>query len=64
MSQLVTLNASDGQGGHGGITFGLVVNNVPPTANPGGPYTTNEGSPTNFIGISHRSGSDDFRFGI
>ena len=55
----ITILAVDPQGGVGGVTFNLVVNNVAPTANPGGPYTVNEGSPVNFIGTAYDPGADD-----
>ena len=55
----VIIQALDGQGGVGGVTFTLVVNNVAPTAIPGGPYTVNEGSPVNFIGSGYDPGADD-----
>lgn len=49
----VVINANDGQGGAGGTTFALVVNNVAPTAFPGDSYTVNEGSPVNFVGSGY-----------
>lgn len=48
----ITISATDGDGGFGGVIFALVVNDVPPTANAGGPYTVPEGTPVNFIGTA------------
>ena len=58
-SQTVIIQAFDGQGGFGGVTFALVVNNLPPIVNAGGPYTVNEGSPVNFVGTASDPGTAD-----
>ena len=58
-SRQIAIQASDGDSGYGGVTFNLVVNNVAPTADAGGPYTVNEGSPVNFVGTAYDPGTDD-----
>jgi hypothetical protein len=58
-SRNIVVQVADGQGGFGGVTFALVVNNVAPTANAGGPYEVYEGQPVNFIGIATDPGLDD-----
>ncbi|MFA5056089.1 MAG: PKD domain-containing protein [Dehalococcoidia bacterium] len=45
----VTLTVTDDDGGTGTDTVAINVN-VPPVANPGGPYTADEGSPITFNG--------------
>jgi hypothetical protein len=44
-SQTVTITASDEDGGSSSVSFQLVVNNVAPTANAGGPYLTFDDTP-------------------
>ena len=58
-SRNIVIQVADGEGGNGGVTFALVVNNVAPTANAGGPYEVFEGQPVNFIGIATDPGLDD-----
>jgi uncharacterized delta-60 repeat protein len=53
-AQVVTITATDGEGGLTEVTFNLTVNNVDPTANAGGPYFTFDDTPITLIG----SGSD------
>ena len=44
-SQIVTITATDSDGAATTATFNLVVNNVAPTANAGGPYSTFDDAP-------------------
>ena len=58
-SRDIVIQVADGEGGYGGVTFHLTVNNVAPTADAGGPYEVYEGQPVNFIGTATDPGVDD-----
>jgi PKD repeat protein len=58
-SYTVTVTVSDLRGGSGGGTDTVIVDNVAPTAEAGGPYTGFAGSPITFTGSASDPGTAD-----
>ncbi len=54
----VTVTVSDGRGGMGQGAASATIDNVPPTASAGGPYSGVEGSPITFTGTASDPGAD------
>jgi PKD repeat protein len=58
----VTVTVDDGRGGVTGDSYEITVTNVAPTAVPGGPYASVEGTSVSFSGDASDPGADTFTF--
>ncbi len=61
-TQVVTVTGSDDSGNEVSVTFDLIVNNVAPTADAGGPYTVAEGESVLLAGTGSDPGADTLSF--